>query len=250
MLSIIGIGLSGPTDISVKGFERVKEADRVYLEVYTSVLECPQEDLEKFYGKSIIRADRAMVENNAEHTILHNAKDTKVVFLVIGDALSATTHVDLWQRASAAGIKVELIFNASVLTAVGATGLELYKFGKVTSIPKQNKDVETPYLILAQNQSINAHTLFLLDLDPINNVFLTIPEAIDFLLSIEQRKQQNLLSPETLAIGCARLGSSNQLIKTGTLSNLRSVDFEKPPFCLIIPAKLHFVEEELINQWK
>lgn len=38
MLYLIGLGLADETDITVKGLEIVKRADRVYLEAYTSIL--------------------------------------------------------------------------------------------------------------------------------------------------------------------------------------------------------------------
>ena len=38
MLYIIGLGLADEKDISVKGLEIVKKADRVYLEAYTAIL--------------------------------------------------------------------------------------------------------------------------------------------------------------------------------------------------------------------
>ena len=38
MLYLIGLGLADERDISVKGLEIIKKADRVYLEAYTSIL--------------------------------------------------------------------------------------------------------------------------------------------------------------------------------------------------------------------
>jgi diphthamide biosynthesis methyltransferase len=38
MLYLIGLGLADETDITVKGLEIVKKAERVYLEAYTSIL--------------------------------------------------------------------------------------------------------------------------------------------------------------------------------------------------------------------
>jgi diphthamide biosynthesis methyltransferase len=38
MFYIIGLGLGGADDITVKGLEIVKKAERVYLEAYTSIL--------------------------------------------------------------------------------------------------------------------------------------------------------------------------------------------------------------------
>lgn len=38
MFYIIGLGLADEKDISVKGLEIVRQADRVYLEAYTAIL--------------------------------------------------------------------------------------------------------------------------------------------------------------------------------------------------------------------
>ncbi|CAI5982004.1 unnamed protein product [Closterium sp. NIES-64] len=47
----------------------------------------------------------------------------------------ATTHTDLMLRARQQGVAVSVVHNASVLNAVGATGLQLYSFHKAVSIP-------------------------------------------------------------------------------------------------------------------
>lgn len=38
MLYLIGLGLADETDVTVKGLELIKKAERVYLEAYTSIL--------------------------------------------------------------------------------------------------------------------------------------------------------------------------------------------------------------------
>src|SRR3989338_2156436 len=113
MLSIIGIGLSDEKDITVKGLEIIRKSDAVYLENYTSILNVPVEKLEKFYNKKIILADRTLIEQKAEETILKDAKTKNVALLVVGDALSATTHTDLIKRAREKNIAVKIIHNAS-----------------------------------------------------------------------------------------------------------------------------------------
>ena len=45
MFYVIGLGLGGAEDITVKGLEIVKRAERVYLEAYTSVLTVGKEVL-------------------------------------------------------------------------------------------------------------------------------------------------------------------------------------------------------------
>jgi hypothetical protein len=45
MLYLIGLGLADEKDISVKGLEIVKRAERVYLEAYTAILLVEKEQL-------------------------------------------------------------------------------------------------------------------------------------------------------------------------------------------------------------
>lgn len=247
-LTFIGLGLNDEKDISLKGLEMVKKADAIYLESYTSKLNCNLSYLESLYGKKIIVADRNLVESEAEETILANAKSKDVVFLVVGDVFSATTHIDLYLRAKHLGIKTRVIHNASILTAVGITGLQLYKFGKTSSIPFRNEDVEVPYGVLALNQKNNMHTLFLLDLKEYSNDSLSINDAIRYLLKVELKKGESVFTDNTLCIGCAKLGSLDSIIKAGKAKDLLKQDFKGGMHCLIVPSKkLHFMEEEALK---
>ena len=239
-LYIIGLGLD-LEDLSLKALERIKSSKEVYLESYTSILP-EKEELEKIYKKKIILADRDLVESNFSE-IIKKAKKENISILIPGDVFSATTHISMFHEAKKNKVDVEVINNASILTAVGITGLELYKFGRVASIPFNNNKVKTPVEILKDNWKLNLHTLFLLDLDNENRKYLTIKEAIGFLL-------KNKIKKETRAIGCARLGNKNYNIISGTLEKLKEKNYGKPPYCLIIPAKkLHFIEEEMIQSW-
>jgi diphthine synthase len=246
---MVGIGLNDEKDISVKGLEAVKKSSKVFLESYTSILQCKVSDLENFYGKKIIIADREMVEKKSDE-ILKEAKTNDVAFLVIGDVFSATTHTDLKLRATEKKIEVKVINNASVLNAVGITGLELYKFGKTTSIPFPEKgfEPETPYDSMIYNR--NLHTLILLDLRPLEGRFMTVNEAITYMLIIEEKRQEYAFTKDTKCIGIARLGSNEPVIKYGKAKDLMKEDFGKAPHCLIVPGKLHFVEEEALEKFK
>jgi diphthine synthase len=250
-LYIIGIGLNDEKDITLKGLERVRKCDKIYLESYTSILQCNVYELEKLYGKKIILANREKCEQG-EEDIVNEAKEKEVAFLVIGDPMSATTHVELFRSAREKNIPVEVINNASVLTAIGITGLQLYKFGKTTSIPfiEDHPHLETPYNVFKENKSLGLHTLFLLDLKPELNKFMTVNRTIEILEQIEEHKKEKLITPDTIGIGCARLGNNDFTIKSGKLSELKKFDFGKPPHCFIIPGKLHFLEEEMVEMWK
>jgi len=245
-LYFIGLGLNSEKDITVNGLEAVKKCDLVYLENYTSVLNCDKSTLEKFYGKKIILARRSLVEAD-DNEIIENAKTRSVAFLVIGDSFGATTHVDLWMRAKKEGIKCFVIHNASILTAVGVIGLQLYKFGKTTSIPLENENVEAPYDVLKGNLSLGLHTLFLLDLNPEEEKFMSVNDAIRYLLKVELKRNQKIFSEKIFCLGCARVGSENQIIKYGAAKELLKFDFGKPVHCLIVPGKLHFMEEEALS---
>jgi diphthine synthase len=250
-LYLIGLGLSDEKDISVKGLEIVRKCDKIYLENYTSLLQCTIYDLEKFYGKKITLADREMTEQGEDH-LLEEAQDKEVAFLIVGDPFSATTHIEFLKQALARGVELKVINNASILTAIGITGLQLYKFGKTTSIPfiEEHPHLETPYQVYKENHNLGLHTLFLLDLKPKEHKFLSIKRALETLEQIEEHKKEGFITKKTKVVGCARLGSDNYVIKYGALEEIKEKDFGKPPYCLIIPGKMHFLEEEMLELWK
>jgi len=250
-LYLIGLGLWDEKDITLRGLETVKKCQTVFLETYTSKLNCSKEVLEKLYGKKIIEADRNMVEKDSAK-ILEPAKTSNVALLVIGDALSATTHASLLIEAKKMGVRVKTISNASVLTAVGITGLELYKYGPVTSLPYPEPGFEskTAYEVLVKNKKEGWHTLILLDIKAEQKQYMTVNEAIDLLLKIEQQEKKGAFGATTAVVGCARLGSPQPLIKYGTAQELMKEDFGGPLHCLIVPGKLHFIEEAMLQEWR
>lgn len=245
-LNLISIGLCNEKDITLRGLELIKKSEKVYLENYTSRLSCELSDLENLYDKKIILADRCLIENGEE--ILNASKKNNVSLLIIGDVFSATTHIDLYMRALEQNIEVNIVNNASILTAIGITGLSLYKFGKTTSLPFENENIETPYNILQENK--NLHTLILLDLDPKNNKYMQASTAIKYLLKTEDKKKKNIFNENTNCIICAKLGCPDFKIIYGSAKNLKNINLEKYPQCLIIPGKMHFMEEEFLEKYK
>lgn len=251
-LYFIGIGLNNEKDISFNGLDIVKRCDSIYLEYYTSKLNCSVDCLERFYGKKIIIADRDLVENNPEETILKDAKEKDTAFLVVGDIFGATTHTDLRLRAHKLGIKSRFVHNASIMNAVSVTGLELYKFGKTTSIvfTEPGYEPQTPYDVIKKNLKHDLHTLCLLDIKAKDNRFMTVNEALKNLLAIEHNRLEKIITEDTLVIGCARIGSEDPVIKFGTVKQLLDEDFGEPLHSLIVPGKLHFIEEEVLEIFK
>ena len=165
MLYLVGLGLGGPDDITVKGLEIVKKAKRVYLDGYTSVMSCGREHLEKTYGCKINLLHRTEIEDDeAAEKIFEGANIDDVVFLVVGDPLGATTHTDLILRARKKNISYKIVHNASIMNAVSSCGLQLYRFGKTVSIPYWTDDWRPESFIdgILCNKQNDLHTLCLL----------------------------------------------------------------------------------------
>ena len=158
--------------------------------------------------------------------------------------------MDLYLRAKKEKIECHVIHNASVMSAIGMIGLQVYKFGKTTSIPFHHEQVDSPFDVMKANQKLGLHTLFLLDLDPIDGKFMSVGDGVRYLLKTALRKGDKGFKETTLAIGCARLGSEDQVIFAGSASSLLRKDFGKPVHCLIVPGTMHFMEEEMIGVWK
>ncbi|MBI4149191.1 diphthine synthase [Candidatus Woesearchaeota archaeon] len=238
MLYLIGIGLGTAKDITLRGLEAARKCDIIYLESYTSALQCSAKELEKEYDKHVIPVGREFVESEQ---IVAEAKEKDVALLIIGDVFSATTHAQLALACRRQSVAYEVIHNASVLTAVGDTGLDLYKFGRVVSIPFHRHDITTPITALEENQKLGLHTLFLLDLDPAAKKYLSAAEGAAYLISKGVKKA-------TKAVTCCALGSNRQEIAYDTLEHLEKRKLNKFPQCLIVPGRLHFMEQEML-QW-
>jgi diphthine synthase len=254
MLTFIGLGLFDEYDISLKGLEAVKEAERVYVEFYTSCLMGTDlEKMEKLYGKKIHMLSREDVEQCPDW--LNEAIDKKVAFLTGGDTMISTTHVDLRLRAEKLGIETRLIHGASIASAVsGLTGLQNYRFGKSASIPHPYASrrgslviSETPYETIKQNFELGLHTLVFLDIDK-NKGYMTINQALGLLLEVEKKRDDEIIS-KAIAVGIARAGSKIPIIKADYVKNLKNFDFGEPLHILILPGKLHFLEAEALMKF-
>lgn len=225
-------------DITINGLEACKKADEIYLDSYTSKLSSGNiSDLEKLIGKKIIIAARTMLEDNSA-ALLDKAKKKNIAILIIGSPTAATTHISLFKEAEENNIEVGIIENSSILTAVGITGLQLYNFGQTTTIPFNNKNITTPIEVLKKNQKLDLHTLFLLDIH--EDKLMSAREGLDYLI-------KNGLDKNTEVIACGALGSQKYEIKVGKASEISLTKF---PQCFIIPGKLHFLEQEMLEFWK
>ncbi|KAJ9648892.1 diphthine synthase [Coniosporium apollinis] len=266
MLYLIGLGLADEKDITVKGLEIVKNAARVYLEAYTAILLVDKEKLEAFYGRPVTIADREMVESSSDD-ILADASNVDVAFLVVGDPFSATTHSDLVLRARELSIPVRSIPNASILTAIGATGLQLYNFGQTVSMVffLENWKPSSFYDRIKENVSIGLHTLVLLDIkvkeQSLENMargrkiyepprFMTVAQCAAQMLETEEERKEGVYGKDSLAVGVARIGAEDQKIVAGTLEQLAESNLGPPLHSLVLLGRrTHDLEREFLKEF-
>ena len=237
MLYLIGLGLN-EDGISKYGLETAKKCKKIYVENYTVDFPYSLNSLKDLIGKKIVEADREMVEGLG---IVDEAAKMDVALLIYGSPLTATTHISLIQEAKASGVRYKIIFNASILDAVAETGLQLYKFGKIASMPAWKKSYEPDSFIeiVKDNKQISAHSLILIDI------------GLDFHEALEQLKKsakKHEIKLKKLLV-CQSLGTKYRKIVYRGIEELKEFRGVKKPYCIIIPGKLHFVEKEVLESF-
>merc|ERR1711988_1409173 len=125
---------------------------------------------------------------------------------------------DLWLRAKKLGLEVQVVRNASVMNAIAACGLQLYRFGETVSIPfwTDGWRPDSFYDKLVANRKANLHTLCLLDIktkeQSMENLmrgrkvyepprFMTVAQALGQLMEIEEYRKEGVATAESTAIG-------------------------------------------------
>lgn len=253
MLFLIGLGLD-TKDISLKGVEAIRGADRVIIDPYTnSIPNSYTKFLESETKTPITKLSRSDLEENAAKTI-EPAKNQNLALLVSGDPLIATTHQIIIEECLRQGIKWEIIHSSSIITAViGESGLIPYKFGKTTTIPFWvDKYKPVSFIdIIASNFSNDAHTIVLLDYNYLKEEGLSADVAADQLLKAEAQVETGIISKETKLLVMANMGKADQTItysRLGDLLNKRK-ELEGKIITLVIPTELTVTEKENVGRF-
>ncbi len=247
MLTFVGLGLYDADDITIRGKKAIEEADVVFAEFYTSkLIGMGVDELERAIRKEIKVLSREEVEDGKR--IIEEAAGKKVVLLVAGDPMIATTHVSLRIIAEELGIKTKIVHNASIISAApGLLGLQNYKFGRTVSLPfpQENYFPTSAYDFIYENYSRGLHTLILLDINPRP---MSANEAMQILLDMEEKKGKGLFNEKTLIAVIARAGAPDCLVRAGYIGELIHEDFGPPLHSLVLPGQLHFAEEEALEK--
>lgn len=158
------------------------------------------------------------------------------------------------------------VHNATILSAVGATGLSLYEFGATTSMVffSESWRPDSFYDRLAANAAAGAHALVLLDIkvkEPDLDLlaregrlryepprFMAASLCAAQMLETEGRRGEGVCAGERLAVAVARMGADDQLIKCGTLAELSEYDMGPPLHSVILVGRrCNEVEREMIR---
>ncbi|MAV16746.1 MAG: diphthine synthase [Candidatus Marinimicrobia bacterium] len=246
MLTMIGLGLGGPNSITMDGVIALSMSEHIFYETYTSPIH--SETLEWIEMKSErkpIYLARSQVEEPEE--LVKLAKETNVCLLVVGDALSATTHVSLLLDCKKNNIECKVIHNASVLTAVaGVLGLQHYNFGPVATLvlPEGNYRPLSPIDKIKTNMENGNHSLVLLDIKADN------PDKEPRYMTASQAAEQMIeagIQKNTMVAAAARVGREDQQLWYGKLKYLANKDLGKEPHSIVVPSRLHFTEQDFLE---
>ena len=242
-LTFIGLGLHDEKGLTLEGLEEAKRSDVAFGEFYTNIM--PSMDLERLQteiGKKIHILNRTQLEDEGGRELVKAIQEGRVVLLVPGDPMIATTHISLRLELAKMGIKSRIIHAASIMSAVcGATGLQNYKFGRAVTVPFDNPLPKSVLDAISENRSRGLHTLLLLDVKANHGRQLTIRDALAK-ITIASPELQNLL-----AVGAARLGAPDEKVKAARIRSLIDEDFGGPPHSIVAVGKLHFMESEALR---
>jgi len=247
MLTLVGLGLSDEKDLTLKGLEAAKSADKVYIELYTGKWFGSLENLSKIIGKQISELTRKDLEENS-NKILQEAKIKNVVIFVQGDPLVATTHFPLLHDAKKQLVETKLIHNSSIISAIAETGLHIYKFGPIVTIPfpekTKGKSPKSIAEIIKANKKRELHTLCLLDVVSEESRYMTINQGLQILLS------EKIITKKDILVAFAKAGSDKPLIVYNTVDNLLKKFINEIPAVIVITGKLHFTEKEYLELYE
>jgi diphthine methyl ester synthase len=161
------------------------------------------------------------------------------------------------------------------MSAIGATGLQLYNFGQAVSMVFFT-DTWKPasfYDRIRENRKIGLHTLILLDIkvkeQSLENMargrkiyeeprYMTVGQCARQMLEIEETKKEEgegsagVYTEESLAVGAARVGGRTEKFVSGTLKQLCHADEELggPLHSLVLLGRrTHELESDYVREF-
>ena len=254
-LYLVGAGISARY-LTLRAIQLIGSADIVYIDTYTSIAPGIDENLVARLNPRarIIKASRELLEQGSSR-IIEEAQRMNVVVLVPGDPLHATTHIALLLEARQAGVDAEVVPGVSGLQAViDATGLQVYRCGRPVTLVYPEEGIK-PYStveVVRANRRAGLHTMILLDLRLDEKRAMTVPEAVELLIQLEEElAHEEGWKPElrnSIMVGVARAGLEDGVCIAGLPEEGASASYPPPPHTLIVTApRLHPMECEALK---
>jgi len=246
MLVFIGLGLS-VKHLTREALEYMELCDVFVIDNYTGLVEKVEELIEqiKDRGKIVILAKRSDLEGPSITRLVEEARTRNIAVLVPGDPFIATTHDAIRVEALKRGIEVRVVHGISIYSlAASRVGLQAYRFGKMITLVYP--DYFKPYSVIEtiyDNLERNLHTLILLDFRRDEERYMTIPEAVEILMDLDEKG----ILKKVIGVGVARLGFRDEYLVADKLPNLREKKYPPPPHSLIVVAKPHPIELDLLK---
>jgi diphthine synthase len=234
MLHLVGLGLDDK-EITEKGLEAIESSEKVYAEFYTNTETVDLEMIEEKTGKDIEKLPRDKVER--EDRIIESAKEQDTAFLVSGDPLTATTHYDIKHRAEEEGFEVKVVHAPSIFTSIAETGLNVYKFGRTVTLPKDSSP-QSVIDYIGKNDEIGLHTMILLDIN------YPADKASEKLIKLNEELG------DRDAVVLERANDDSQSISAGKLEELSEKNLGELPHSIIIIGDTSHKEEEFLEAYR
>jgi len=252
MLTLIGLGLSDEYDLTLRGIEAAKAADKVYCEFYTGKWGGSVENLQNIVGHQVFLLRRADMEEGS-HKILQEALTKDVVIFTQGDPMVATTHSMLLVEARKMGIETGIVHNSSIFSAVAETGLHVYKFGATVTIPFMEKTMgklpKSVYDLIGHNRARGLHTLCLLDINADATGFMTPAQAADTILAMERHFGEGVIAPGQKVVVLSKAGGESEMFYD-EIEAFHAGVANSTPSILVVPGQLHFTEEDYLQKFR
>lgn len=231
MLYLIGLGLDDG-EITQKGLEALESVDKAFVEFYTNTETVDIESLEEQTETGIEKLSRDEVERNDK--IIESAEGKDTAFLVSGDPLTATTHYDIKHRAEEKGIETKVVHSPSIFTSIAETGLNVYKFGRTVTLPKDMAP-ESIGDHIGKNDSIGLHSLVLLDIN------YDASEAAEKLIEIDETLDNRD------AVLLERANDDTQKVSVMKLKEISDENLGETPHSIIIIGDTSHKEDEFLE---
>lgn len=163
-------------------------------------------------------------------------------------------------RARECQIPIRSIPNASIMSAIGVTGLQLYNFGQTVSMVffTDSWKPSSFYDRIKENRAVGLHTLVLLDIkvkeQSAENLargrrifepprYMTVAQCARQMLETEEQRAEGVYGGDSLAVGVGRVGAEQQRMAAGTLQQLTTVDVGPPLHSLaLLGRRTHELE--------